>query len=41
MSMPMSVSLRIGAHLMKQKLRGNKRFPLIVELVIVVAKLWT
>jgi len=30
--MPMSVSLRIGAHLMKQKLRGNKRFPLIVEL---------
>ena len=32
MSMPMSVSLRIGAHLMKQKLRGNKRFPLIVEL---------
>ena len=23
MSMPMSVSLRIGAHLMKQKLRGN------------------
>src|ERR1700752_1891271 len=32
MSMPMSVSLRIGAHLMKQKLHGNKRFPLIVEL---------
>ena len=32
MSMPLSVSMRIGAHLMKQKLRGNKKFPLIVEL---------
>src|ERR1700744_241602 len=32
MSMPLSVSMRIGAHLMKQKLRGNKKFPLLVEL---------
>ena len=32
MSMPLSVSMRIGAHLMKQKLAGNKKFPLLVEL---------
>ena len=32
MSMPLRVSLRIGTHLMKQKLSGNKKFPLLVEL---------
>src|SRR6202042_104679 len=32
MSMPLRVSMRIGAHLMKQKLAGNKKFPLLVEL---------
>src|SRR3984885_11732365 len=32
MSMPLRVSMRIGAHLMKQKLAGNEKFPLIVEL---------
>src|ERR1700683_5858440 len=32
MSMPLRVSMRIGTHLMKQKLSGNKKFPLIVEL---------
>src|SRR5580693_7648165 len=32
MSMPLRVSMRIGAHLMKQKLSGNKKFPLLVEL---------
>jgi hopanoid biosynthesis associated radical SAM protein HpnH len=32
MSMPLRVSMRIGTHLMKQKLRGNKKFPLLVEL---------
>ena len=31
-AMPMQSDLRIGSHLMKQKLRGNKKFPLIVEL---------
>jgi hopanoid biosynthesis associated radical SAM protein HpnH len=30
--MPLRVSLRIGAHLMKQKLSGNKKFPLLIEL---------
>src|SRR5271156_6636782 len=32
MSMPLRVSMRIGTHLMKQKLSGNKKFPLLVEL---------
>ena len=32
MSMPLRVSMRIGAHLMKQKLAGNKKFPLLIEL---------
>src|ERR1700677_962884 len=32
MSMPLRVSMRIGTHLMKQKLSGNKKFPLSVEL---------
>src|SRR2546429_8335939 len=32
MPMPLRVSLRIGKHLMKQKLSGNKKFPLLLEL---------
>src|SRR5450756_2508177 len=32
MSMPLRVSLRIGTHLLQQKLSGNKKFPLLVEL---------
>ena len=32
MSMPLRVSMRIGAHLMKQKLTGVKKYPLLVEL---------
>src|ERR1700734_1830052 len=31
MSMPLRVSMRIGTHLMKQKLSGNKKSPLLVE----------
>jgi hopanoid biosynthesis associated radical SAM protein HpnH len=30
--MPLQQSLRIGAYLLKQKLRGRKKFPLLVEL---------
>jgi hopanoid biosynthesis associated radical SAM protein HpnH len=32
MSMPLRVSMRVGAYLMKQKLSGRKKFPLLVEL---------
>jgi hopanoid biosynthesis associated radical SAM protein HpnH len=32
MAMPMRQNLRIGSYLMKQKLRGVKRYPLVVEL---------
>jgi hopanoid biosynthesis associated radical SAM protein HpnH len=32
MSMPLRISMHMGAYLMKQKLKGNKKFPLIVEL---------
>jgi hopanoid biosynthesis associated radical SAM protein HpnH len=32
MSMPMRQSLRLGAYLMKQKLRGREKFPLVMEL---------
>src|ERR1700734_3658450 len=32
MSMALRVSMGIGAHLMKQKLAGNKKFPLLIEL---------
>src|ERR1700748_341637 len=32
MSVSMRQSMRIGSYLAKQKLRGNKKFPLIVEL---------
>ncbi len=32
MSIPLRQSARIGAYLFKQKLKGNKKFPLIVEL---------
>jgi hopanoid biosynthesis associated radical SAM protein HpnH len=32
MSMPARISMRMGAYLMKQKIRGVKKFPLIVEL---------
>jgi hopanoid biosynthesis associated radical SAM protein HpnH len=32
MSMPVRQSLKLGGYLMKQKLRGNKKFPLIMEL---------
>ncbi len=32
MSMPIRQSMRVGSYLMRQKLAGNKKFPLIVEL---------
>jgi hopanoid biosynthesis associated radical SAM protein HpnH len=32
MSMPVRQSLRLGAYLMKQKLRGREKFPLVMEL---------
>jgi hopanoid biosynthesis associated radical SAM protein HpnH len=32
MAMPLRQSLRLGAYLAKQKLKGNKKFPLLVEL---------
>src|SRR5580700_4749396 len=32
MSMPLRVSLRIGTHLMKNKLKGVEKYPLLVEL---------
>jgi len=32
MSVSMRQSMRIGSYLMKQKLSGNKKFPLLVEL---------
>ena len=32
MSMPLRVSMRVGAYLMKQKLSGREKFPLLVEL---------
>src|SRR5436190_879332 len=32
MPMPMRQSLRVGSYLMRQKLAGNKKFPLLVEL---------
>ncbi|GDY28682.1 adenosyl-hopene transferase HpnH [Gandjariella thermophila] len=32
MNMPLHQSLRIGSYLLKQKLRGRKKFPLLVEL---------
>jgi Predicted Fe-S oxidoreductases len=30
--MPLRQSLRVGSYLMRQKLAGNKKFPLLVEL---------
>src|SRR5579875_286775 len=33
MPMPLRQSLRIGSYLLRQKLAGNKKFPLLVELV--------
>src|SRR5919204_145639 len=32
MSIPLRQSLKIGSYLLKQKLSGNEKFPLIVEL---------
>jgi len=32
MPMPLRQSLRVGSYLMRQKLAGNKKFPLLVEL---------
>jgi hopanoid biosynthesis associated radical SAM protein HpnH len=32
MAMPLRQSVRLGAYLMKQKIRGNDKFPLLVEL---------
>ena len=32
MPMPLRQSMRVGSYLMRQKLAGNKKFPLIVEL---------
>ena len=32
MSVSLRQSLRIGSYLMRQKLTGNKKFPLLVEL---------
>ena len=32
MAMPIRQSVRVGSYLMRQKLAGNKKFPLIVEL---------
>jgi len=32
MSMPMRQSMKIGSYLMKQKLKGKKKFPLLIEL---------
>src|SRR6202043_928508 len=32
MPMPLRQSLRVGSYLMRQKLTGNKKFPLLVEL---------
>src|SRR4051795_2719600 len=32
MAMPFRQSMRLGAYLMKQKLRGREKFPLVMEL---------
>lgn len=32
MSMPMSQTMKIGSYLMKQKIKGKKKFPLLIEL---------
>ena len=32
MPMPLRQSLRVGSYLMRQKLTGKKKFPLLVEL---------
>ena len=37
MPMPLRQSLRVGSYLMRQKLAGNKKFPLLVELDVLGA----